>query len=143
MQADSEKKADRRSVVLKFQRKTPMPCRWPVLRTQPNSRCSASSTGAEQVLRARFFRLNPGPPREAQTDLDRSLIQSVWRFHVPRIWNRSINARIFPVKRKTQNVVDVFVPRLFVVVLFLPNRFRLNAFRLVVSHATLLASNSI
>src|SRR5439155_10355862 len=46
-----------------FQRKTPMPCHWPVLRTQPSSRCSASTPGAELVLRARFFRLNPGPPR--------------------------------------------------------------------------------
>src|SRR5882757_5551250 len=116
----------------------PMPCRRPVLRTQPNSRCSASSTGAEQVLRARFFRLNPGPPRGAHTDLDTSPIRSVWRFHVPRIWNRSINGRIFSVKRKTQNVVDAFVARLFVVVLFLLNRFHFNAFRLLVSHATLL-----
>src|SRR6267143_2155307 len=41
VEADNEKRVDRRSVVLKFQRKTPMPCRWPVLRTQPNSRCSA------------------------------------------------------------------------------------------------------
>src|SRR5260370_9134747 len=118
-----------------------MPCRWQVLRTAPNSRCSASTTGAEQVLRARFFRLNPGPPRGAHTDLDRSLIQSVWRVHVPRIWNRSINARIFPFKRKTQNVVDVFVPRLFVVVPFLVNLFLFNAFRLLASHATLFASN--
>src|SRR5437879_8825286 len=121
----------------------PMPCRWPVLRTQPNSRCSASSTGAEQVLRARFFRLNPGPPRGAHADLDTSPIRSVWRFHVPRIWNRSINGRIFSVKRKTQNVVDVFVLRLFVVVLFPLKRLRFNTFRRLASHATLCASYSI
>src|SRR5207247_5523797 len=36
----------------------------------------------------------------------------------PRIWIRSINGRKFSVKRKTQNVVDVFVLRLFVVVRF-------------------------
>src|SRR5258708_34400954 len=120
-----------------------MPCRWPMLRTQPNSRCSASSTGAEQVLRSIFFRLNPGPPRGAHTDPDRSLFQSVWRVHVPRIWNRSINVRIFSVKRKTQNVVDVFVLRLFVVFLFPLNRSRFNTLRRLAAHATLSASYSI
>jgi len=57
VKAGNDKKADRISLVLFSQRKTPMPCRWPVLRTQPNSRCSASTTGAELVLRARFFSL--------------------------------------------------------------------------------------
>jgi tyrosine-protein phosphatase SIW14 len=36
----------------------------------------------------------------------------------PRIWNRSINAREFPVKRKSQNVGDFLVSHLFVVVPF-------------------------
>jgi hypothetical protein len=45
---------------------------------------------------------------------------SAWRFHVPRIWTRSINACKFPVKRKTLNVVDTFVSCLFVVVMFPP-----------------------
>jgi tyrosine-protein phosphatase SIW14 len=53
-----------------------------------------------------------------------SSIRSAWRFHVPRIWIRSINVCEFPVKRKTQNVVGVFVLRLFVVVPF-PRNFRL------------------
>jgi protein tyrosine phosphatase (PTP) superfamily phosphohydrolase (DUF442 family) len=65
----------------------------------------------------------------------------VWRFHVPRIWIRSINVRKFPVKRKTQNVVDIFVPRLFVVVLFPSNCRRFNTFGLLQLRATLLASN--
>jgi len=66
-----------------------------------------------------------------------------WRFHVPRIWNRSINAREIPVKRKTQNVVGVFVPRLFVVVRFLCNHFLFRGFRALPSRATLAASYSI
>jgi tyrosine-protein phosphatase SIW14 len=74
------------------------------------------------------------------TDLDESPTRSVWRFHVPRIWIRSINGRKFSVKRKTQNVGDVFVLHLSVVVPFLINHLRLNAFRGVAAHATLLAS---
>jgi len=57
VKAGSEKKADRYTVALEFRRKTPMLCRWPVIRTQPNSRRSASNTGAELVPRARFFSL--------------------------------------------------------------------------------------
>src|SRR5713101_2662219 len=62
-ESGQRKKADCKAVALKFQRKAPTPCRWPVVRTQPNSTCSASCTGAGQVLRARFFRLEPGPLR--------------------------------------------------------------------------------
>ena len=138
VEAGSEKKADRLTVVPYGQRKTPMLCRWPVLRTQPNSRCSATITGAEQVLRARFFRLASW----VHTDLVVSPTRSVWRFHVPRIWIRSINGRKFSVKRKTQNVGDVFVLHLSVVVPFLINHLRLNTFRSVAAHATILASNS-
>ena len=105
-----------------------MLCRWPVGRTQPHSRCRASNAGAEQVLRARFFRLGPGLVSWLHTDCTGSPTQSVWRFHVPRIWNRSINVGKFPVKRKTQNMVDVYVLCLFVVVPFLRNRRRFNAF---------------
>ena len=83
VKAGNEKKADRNAVALCFQRKTPMLCRWPVLRTQPNSRCSASITGAEQVLRARFFRLEPGLPRGLTRTVFKSPTRSVWRFHVP------------------------------------------------------------
>ena len=108
--------------------KTPMLCRWPVGRTQPHSRCRASNAGAEQVLRARFFRLGPRLVPWLRTDRTGSPTQSVWRFHVPRIWIRSINVGKFPVKRKTQNMVDVYVLCLFVVVLFPRNHRRFNAF---------------
>jgi hypothetical protein len=143
VKAGSEKKADHLAVALYFQRKTPMPCRWPVLRTQPNSRCSASSTGAELVSRARFFCFRNWAASWPHTDLDPSPTRSAWRFHVPRIWIRSIKGRIFSVKRKTQNVGDDFVLRLFVVVLFRLNYFPFNTFTLRASHATLMASNSI
>src|SRR6266849_5576544 len=53
----SEKKADCQAVALKMRRESPMHRRWPVTGTQPNSRCSAKNTGAEQVLRARFYSL--------------------------------------------------------------------------------------
>ena len=107
---------------------TPMLCRWLVGRTQPHSRCRASNAGAEQVLRARFFRLGPGLVSWLHTDRTSSPTQSVWRFHVPRIWNRSINVCKFPVKRKTQNVVDTYVLCLSVVVHFPLNHRGFNAF---------------
>jgi len=105
-----------------------MLCRWPVGRTQPHSRCRASNAGAEQVLRARFFRLGPGLVLRLLTDRAGSPTQSAWRFHVPRIWIRSINVWKFSVKRKTHYMVDVYVLYLFVVVPFLRNRRRFNAF---------------
>jgi len=143
VKAGSEKKADRTPVALYFQRKTPMPCRWPVLRTQPNSRCSASSTGAELVSRARFFRLETGPPRGRTRTLVHPRLGPPGASTSPRIWIRSIKGRIFSVKRKTQNVGDDFVLRLFVVVPFPRNHFFFNTFTLRASHATLVASNSI
>jgi len=73
----------------------------------------------------------------AHADLISTPTRPLRRFHVPRLWNRSINGYKFAVKRKTQNVVDIFPLRLFVVVRFLHNRFTVNTFRLVAGHATL------
>src|SRR5712664_2441301 len=120
-----------------------MPCRRPVLRTQPNSRCSASITGAEQVLRARFFSLRTRAASWLHTDLDSSLTRSIWRFHVPRLWNRSINGCKFPVKRKTQNVVDVSALRLFVVVLFPLSRRDFNILKPLVSSLGIVLSRTL
>src|SRR6266849_4365986 len=120
-----------------------MLCRRPVVLTQPNSRCSASCTGAGQVLRARFFRLEPGPLRGLTRTLIHPRLGPSGASTSPRIWNRSINGRKFSVKRKTLNVVDVFVLRLFVVVPFPLNRFLFNTIRRLASHATLFASYSI
>src|SRR5712692_2936408 len=49
----------------------------------------------------------------------RNLKNRPGRYHAPpKSAMRSINSCQIPVKRKTLNVVDVFVPRLFVVVTF-------------------------
>jgi len=83
VKAGSEKKADRYTVALEFRRKTPMLCRWPLIHTQPNSRCSASNVRARSwYLALDFFRLEPGPlPGSHRPDL--SPTRPVWRFHVP------------------------------------------------------------
>jgi len=59
----AKKKAGAERSHLSSSAKTPMPRRGPVLRTQPNSKCSASNTGAEQVLRVRFFSRRTRPFR--------------------------------------------------------------------------------
>ena len=66
----------------------------------------ASHAGAELELRARFFCLEPGWCRGPCGLALTSSTRSAWRFHVPRIWNRSIVGWENPVKRKTQNVVS-------------------------------------
>jgi hypothetical protein len=43
---------------------------------------------------------------------------SVWRFHVPRIWNWSILPRVGAVKRKSQNLDNFFFSCLYLVVRF-------------------------
>jgi len=111
-----------------------------------------SHSAKQQVLRLKYgrgagtsrsiFSLRNWAASWPRANLDPSPTRSAWRFHVPRIWIRSINGRKFSVKGKTQNVVDVSVLRLFVVVLILLNRFRFNAFRARTSHATLHASKS-
>jgi hypothetical protein len=72
-----------------------------------------------------------------------SSTRPAWHYHVPRIWNRSINGCEFPVKRKTQNVVDVLVPRLFVVVPFLRPLVLWQPLGTLASRATLVASNPL
>ena len=52
-------------------------------------------------------------------DQGMSPTRSVWRFHVPRIWIRSIGLRGVGVKRKSQNLVRKFLWRLYLVVDFL------------------------
>src|SRR5260370_19836247 len=83
------------------------------------------TAGAPPQLQApsRYFALDFSLRNRAaswpRTDLGPSPTRSAWRFHVPRIWIRSINLRKFSVKRKTHSMVDILVPRLFVVVRFL------------------------
>jgi hypothetical protein len=133
------------------QRKKSRPSHRSYLCSSAKRQCSATgrcfalslTAGAPPQLRARSsyfaldFSLRTRAVSRPHTDLVESSTGSVWRFHVPRIWIRSINGGIFPVKRKTQNVVDVCVLRLFVVVLFPSKRFPFNSFRHIVTHATL------
>jgi len=144
VKAGSEKKADRNAVALYFQRKK--------RQCSAAGRCFALSltAGAPPQVRARsryfaldFFALETGPPRGRTRTLIHPRLGPPGASTSPRIWNRSIKGRIFSVKRKTQNVGDVFVLRLFVVVPFPPNYFFFNTFALRASHATLIASNSL
>jgi hypothetical protein len=54
------KKDDCRAVAQEMQRKKPMHCRWPMVRTQPYSRCSAKHGRGAGTSRSIFFALNPG-----------------------------------------------------------------------------------
>ncbi len=146
-----------RSVRESGQRKKSRPLCGRTLISSAKRQCSAAgrcfalslTAGAPPHLRARsrhcarFFRLETGPLRGRTRTLIHHRFGPSGASTFPRIWIRSINARIFPVKRKTQNVVDVFVLRLFVVVPFPLNRFPFNTFRVLASHATLSASYSI
>src|SRR5277367_682544 len=76
------------------------------------------TTDQQWLARARFFALTRKAswvsvrgPRTAHPRFG-----PLWRYHVPRIWNRSIKVCKFPVKGKTQNVVTKFPFCLFVVV---------------------------
>jgi hypothetical protein len=73
---------------------------------------------APQVV-AFFFCLVPGGDVVSKPVIPPKQKNRLGRYHVPpKSAKRSINFRGNPVKRKTLNVVDVFVPRLFVVVMF-------------------------
>ena len=67
--------------------------------------------------------------------------RTVWRFHVPRIWIRSINLCTIAVKRKSQNLANFFSTRLYLVVLFreetsrAPRKFSLNSLHPVLYEA--------
>jgi len=75
------------------------------------------------TARSRYFALvfcgDTGLERGAKPDQDLSPTRSVWRFHVPRIWIRSIGLVYVGVKRKSQNLVRKFPWRLYLVVDFL------------------------
>jgi hypothetical protein len=86
-----------------------------------------SARKAGCVGRARFFVQTRAGFVKSLRAYQNTSTRPAWRFHVPRIWKCSINVCEFRVKRKTQNVVDVFVPRLFVVVAFLKSPSKLTA----------------
>jgi hypothetical protein len=95
-----------------------MLCHWPAGQRSASQQRSAPRLAARSEYLTLVFCLIPGPVSRMQCGVLTNLDWVRRRFHVPRIWTRSINACKFPVKRKTLNVVDVFVPRLFVVVMF-------------------------
>src|SRR5580700_5756562 len=111
---------------------------------------SASQQNPAPEIRARrgylaldfLFRTRAGYVEALRTYCTSST-RPAWRYHVPRIWNRSINVCEFPVKRKTQNMVDVLVPRLFVVVPFPHNLSASNAFAVLASRSKRTASNPL
>ena len=76
---------------------------------------------AERVL-ALVFCGDTGLERRAKPDQGKSPTRSVWRFHVPRIWIRSIGLGGVGVKRKSQNLGNKFPWRLYLVVGFLGER---------------------
>ena len=75
------------------------------------------------TARSRYFALvfcgDTGLERGAKPDQGKSPTRSVWRFHVRRIWIRSIGLGGVGVKRKSQNLGKKFLPRLYLVVDFL------------------------
>lgn len=74
------------------------------------------------TTRSNYFALvfcgDTGLERGAKPDQDSSPTRTVWRFHVPRIWIRSIGRGEVGVKRKSQNLVRKFPGRLYLVVDF-------------------------
>ena len=74
------------------------------------------------TARSRYFALvfcgDTGLERGAKPDQNLSPTRSVWRFHVPRIWIRSIGLGGVCVKRKSQNLVNKFPSCLYLVVDF-------------------------
>jgi hypothetical protein len=97
-----------------------MLCHWPAGQRSASQQCPAPRLVARSEYLALVFCLIPGPVSRMQCGVLTNLDWVRRRFHVPRIWTRSINACKFPVKRKTLNVVDTFASCLFVVVMFPP-----------------------
>ena len=70
-------------------------------------------------LRARCFTVIPGWFRGSNAGPRHDpRLWSVWRFHVPRIWNWSIVPRAVAVKRKSLNLDNFFFTCLYLVVRF-------------------------
>src|ERR1700758_3628170 len=99
-----------------------MHCPMPVKFTRPNSQLRAYVTTARSRYFALVFCGDTGLERGAKPDQGCSPTRTVWRFHVPRIWIRSIGLGEVCVKRKSQNLVRKFPRRLYLVVDFLAQR---------------------
>jgi hypothetical protein len=75
-------------------------------------------TARSLQLRARIFSVITGWLRGSARSYSASPTRTVWRFHVPRIWIRSINLCTVAVKRKSQNLANFLPTRPYLVVLF-------------------------
>jgi hypothetical protein len=117
-----------------------MPCRGRWIAHSLTAGAAPQMRAGSKDFALGFSRLEPGPVRGLYTDRINPRLGPSGASR-PRIWICSINACKFPVKGKTQNVVNIFVLRLFVVVLFHGKRRFFNAFGLLPSCNTLRASN--
>jgi len=82
-----------------------MPVKFP----RPNSKFRAYLRLRGAGTSRSFFAVDTGLERGAKPDQGMSPTRSVWRFHVPRIWIRSIGLGGVGVKRKSQNLVRKFL----------------------------------
>jgi hypothetical protein len=71
----------------------------PVKLTRPNNKLRAYFTTTRSRYLALVFCGDTGLERGAKPDRDLSPTRSVWRFHVPRIWIRSIGLGRVGVKK--------------------------------------------
>jgi hypothetical protein len=76
-----------------------MRCPMPVNLTRPNSKLRAYVTTARSRYFALVFCGDTGQERGAKPDQGISPTRTVWRFHVPRIWIRSIGLAGVGVKK--------------------------------------------
>jgi hypothetical protein len=95
-----------------------MRCPMPVKLTRPNSKLRVYLRLRGAGYLALVFCGDTGLERGAKPDQDLSPTRSVWRFHVPRIWIRSIGLGRVGVKRKSQNLGKKFPGCLYLVVDF-------------------------
>jgi hypothetical protein len=89
----------------------PVKCTRPNIGTPPLDELRGAFTSRS------FFSVIPGRYVGQMSDqLTSPRLWSAWRFHVPRIWNRSIEPGKNPVKRKSQNLGKFFRKRPYLVV---------------------------
>jgi len=95
-----------------------MNCPMPVFCTWPNSFTPRPATTCAEPSTSRSYFFGDHGLASWVAVQGASPTRTVWRFHVPRIWIRSINLCTMAVKRKSQNLANFFRTRLYLVVLF-------------------------
>jgi hypothetical protein len=87
----------------------------PAFCTWPNNRLRAPQKLRGAFTSRSFLSVIPAVVGLSDRD-DVPRLWSAWRFHVPRIWFRSIELRAVPVKRKSQNLANFLRKRPYLVV---------------------------